>query len=268
MASGKVDTTIARVLGVTEMPISVTSEAVRSIGKVEVRAGARQHRLDARHQDRQAQGRRRRPVDSLAQATTDPDDLKIGLVPFSQTVNVGTAPTRTPPGSTSAANRLPPSRMFLGQEGRTASTCSTRSERTGRVASRPGPMPYEATETRPRRATRTRSTSPISHPTKSGAKGVGDGKQRQYRNTATATSPTCPSRQSRSSLPNLGLHRRCSRCRISGSVEGDILKYKGTPATGTTSPMGYVYGPNSGCEIAPLLRLTSDPAKQRRRSTT
>ena len=34
--TGSVDTTMARIIGVTEMPISVTSQAIRSLGKVEV----------------------------------------------------------------------------------------------------------------------------------------------------------------------------------------------------------------------------------------
>jgi hypothetical protein len=42
-------------------------------------------------------------------------------------------------------------------------------------------------------------------------------------------------------------------------LQGDVLKYAaGNPQTGNTQNLGYDYGPNSGCEIAPLLRLTSD----------
>ena len=42
-------------------------------------------------------------------------------------------------------------------------------------------------------------------------------------------------------------------------LQGESLKYAaGNPLTGNTQNLGYEYGPNSGCEIAPLLRLTSD----------
>ena len=45
-------------------------------------------------------------------------------------------------------------------------------------------------------------------------------------------------------------------------LQGDTAKYSGTATkTGTQSGgMGYKYGPNAGCELAPLLRLSSDTA--------
>jgi Flp pilus assembly protein TadG len=88
-ASGTVDTTMARVLGIYEMPISVTSEAIRSLGKVEValvldNTGSMRGTKLTKLKDAAAA-----LVESLAESTTEPEDLRIALVPFSQTVNVG-----------------------------------------------------------------------------------------------------------------------------------------------------------------------------------
>ena len=88
-ASGAVDTTVAKILGVNEIPIVVTSEAIRSLGKVEVvlaldnTGSMKGTKLTKLKEAAEAL------VESLAKATQDPEDLKIALVPFSQTVNVG-----------------------------------------------------------------------------------------------------------------------------------------------------------------------------------
>jgi hypothetical protein len=47
-------------------------------------------------------------------------------------------------------------------------------------------------------------------------------------------------------------------------LQGDVVKYEGgKPYAGTTDTLGYQYGPNSGCEIAPLLRLATNADKVR-----
>jgi Flp pilus assembly protein TadG len=257
MASGKVDTTIARVLGVTEIPISVTSEAVRSIGKVEValvldNTGSMRGTKIAKLKD--AAGAL---IDTLAQATTNPDDLKIGLVPFSQTVNVGAQYANAAwldVGGKSASAKS----MFLGQEVNRFDLFNAVGKNwAGCVETRA--MPYEPTETAPAASNPDTLYVPYFAPDEVGAKGVGNGKNDnpKYSNSYIADSSL---KTIKKQLQNLGLTGVLTLPDFR-LFEGDILKYKGTPATGTTSPMGYVYGPNAGCEIAPLLRLTSDPGE-------
>ena len=97
-ASGGIDTTLGRLLGVDEIPIDTTSEAIRSMGKVEVAlvldntGSMRGTKLTKLKEAAHAL------VDELVAATENPEDLKIALVPFSQTVNVG-ATNRTASGT-------------------------------------------------------------------------------------------------------------------------------------------------------------------------
>jgi hypothetical protein len=39
--------------------------------------------------------------------------------------------------------------------------------------------------------------------------------------------------------------------------QGNVAKYHGTVKSGTNGSTGYVYGPNAGCALAPLQRLTN-----------
>lgn len=40
--------------------------------------------------------------------------------------------------------------------------------------------------------------------------------------------------------------------------QGNTAKYKSKPKSGTNSSTGYVYGPNAGCQMQPVMRLTQD----------
>ena len=114
--SGAIDTTIAKVLGVQSIPISVTSEIVSAVGKVEVamvldNTGS----MATKNKIGKLKDAAEALVDTLAKAVLDPSDLKIGLVPFSQTVNVGPnykdAAWLDKDGKSDSAKSL-----FLGQE--------------------------------------------------------------------------------------------------------------------------------------------------------
>ena len=104
-ASGKVQTTVARVLGIDEVPIGVTSQAVRSLGKIELalvldNTGS----MNTGSKLADLKNAANALVDQLVAATGNPADLKIALVPFSQTVNPA-PPTRRRPGSTPERSR-------------------------------------------------------------------------------------------------------------------------------------------------------------------
>src|SRR3990167_3058686 len=87
-ASGSVDTTMARVLGIYEMPISVTAEAIRSLGKVEVALVLDNTGSMKGTKLKELKNAADALVTLLAESAEDPEDLRIALVPFSQTVRL------------------------------------------------------------------------------------------------------------------------------------------------------------------------------------
>jgi Flp pilus assembly protein TadG len=246
-ASGKVDTTLTRVLGFEEMPIGVTSEAVKSVGKVELALvldntgsmkGTKIANLKTAAEDL---------VDTLAAAAKNPADLRIAVVPFSQTVNVGStyeaAAWLDVAGKSSVAKD-----QFLGQTvnrinlfkkiGATWGGCvETRSN------------DFEAADDLPDATEPETLYVPYFAPDEPGNKNA-----KTYNNSYLKDSKVA---DIKASLASLGLNDALTLpdYRL---LQGDILKYTGTPQTGTTGALGYKYGPNSGCEIAPLSRLSAD----------
>jgi len=248
--SGSVDTTIARILGVTDVPITITSEAVRSIGKVEVamvldNTGSMRGKKIAKLKDAA-----NALVDSLVKATTKPEDLKIGLVPFSQTVNVGwqydTASWLDADGKSDSAKS-----QFLGQEVNRFDLFKAMATTWGGCVETRA-EPYEATETAASAADPNSLYVPYFAPDEPGSRS-----DNHYANSYIDDTPL---KTVKDNLTRLGLIAALGLPDFR-LLQGDVLKYKGTPRKGTTKPFGYAYGPNSGCEIAPLQRLTSDSGK-------
>jgi Flp pilus assembly protein TadG len=246
-ASGKVDTTLARVLGYEEVPFAVTSEAVKSIGKVELALildntgsmkGTKIASLKSAAEDL---------VDSLAAATKKPSDLKIAVVPFSQTVNVGSGYASATWLDTAGKSSVAKS-QFLGQTvNRIDLFKKVGATWGGCVETRAAD--YEATPTPPDASNPETLYVPYFAPDEPGDKGA-----KTYNNSYLKDSKLA---NIKSSLAKLGLSDMLSLpdYRL---LQGDIAKYTGTPQSGTTGALGYKYGPNSGCEIAPLSRLSSD----------
>jgi len=91
--SATVDTTVARVLGITQIPISTSSEVTAGLpSKLEIAlvldntgsmasSGKIQALISASHQ----------LLDSLKKAAKNPGDIKVAIVPFDIQVNLGTA---------------------------------------------------------------------------------------------------------------------------------------------------------------------------------
>ena len=248
--SGSVDMTITRILGVTDVPLKITSEAVRSIGKIEVamvldNTGSMRGQKIAKLKDAA-----NALVDSLVTATTKPEDLKIGLVPFSQTVNVGSqydkAAWLDADGKSDSAKS-----QFLGQKvNRLDLFKAMGTSWGGCVETRTDA--YEATETAASPADPNSLYVPYFAPDEPGSKS-----DNKYANSYLDDTPV---KTVKDTLTKLGLTTALGLPDFR-LLQGDVLKYTGAPRKGTTKPFGYAYGPNSGCEIAPLLRLTSDSAK-------
>ena len=251
IASGDVDTTIVRVLGITSVAIGATSEVVRSIGKVELvlvldNTGSMRGEKIAKLKTAATE-----LVDTLAKATKDPNDLRIGLVPFSQTVNVGptykSATWLDKDGNSASAKSL-----FMGLKVNRLDLFTKLGKSWGGCVETRA-MPYETTDTLPDAGSPDTLYVPYFAPDEPGARGAYGGSS--YNNSYLADS------SDKNILKEYGLGKKPSDW--FKYVQGDILKYAaGNPYGGrTTYSMGYQYGPNSGCEIAPLLRLSTDTSK-------
>ena len=244
-ASGTVNTTLARIVGVTQMPITVTTQAIRSLGKVEVvlvldntgsMKGSKLTKL---------KGAAKSLVDDLVNATKDPNDLKIALVPFSQTVNVGSQYQNASWMDNQAESSIHDDIFTKANGGVYPGTnrftlfSAMNVGWGGCVESRP--YPYDVTEAPPTDATPDTLYVPYFAPDEPDSRRKS---RRKNRNFGTFYNDYLTDKKySRSDwkIP-----------------QGYPDKYSGqTPRTGT-SPSGYIYGPNAGCEIAPLQRLTTN----------
>jgi Flp pilus assembly protein TadG len=243
-ASSDVDMSISRILGVDDVVVSVTSQVLRTIGKIELvlvldNTGSMKGKKIATLISAANQ-----LVDSLSKATKNPADLRIGLVPFSQTVNVGseyqTAKWIDAAGESPAAKSL-----FLNQKVNRFDLFKQLGAKWGGcVETRP--MPYETTDTFDEKNVDSLYV-PYFAPDEPGNKG-----DKTYNNSYLTDSSAAAIQA------NLGLASIPANTKWK-YLQGDVLKYAaGNPLTGSTQNLGYKYGPNSGCEIAPMLRLTSD----------
>lgn len=247
-ASGKVDLTMARLLGINEMSISATSEAIRSLGKVEVvlvldntgsMRGTKLTRLKAAAKSL---------VNSLVKATTDPEDLKIALVPFSQTVNVGSQYKNAAWIDKNAKSSVHDD-IFTKDNGSTYSGTNRldlfntmKINWAGCVESRP--YPYDVTEAPPSSATPDTLYVPYFAPDEPDASaGGGRGRGSSY-NSSNYNN-------------NYLQDDRSDRNKNWLAKQGNPNKYKPFTKSGQTPHFGYQYGPNSGCEMEPLQRLTT-----------
>ncbi|MEQ9688550.1 MAG: pilus assembly protein [Bauldia litoralis] len=258
--SGEVQTTIAKVLGVQTIPISITSEVVSSMGKVEValvldNTGS----MASNNKIGKLKDAANALVDTLADAVVDPSDLKIGLVPFSQTVNVGPEYKNTDwldiKGESDSAKSL-----FLGQEVNRIKLFEDLGETWGGcVETR---ADYEATDTLPVKGKPNTLYVPFFAPDEPGFKGEGDnGKgDLDYNNSYLDDKPI---EDVKASLEALNLPKIDDILKLPDFrlLQGELTKYVGKPTlyTGTADTFSYDYGPNSGCEMAPILRLTKNP---------
>ena len=225
-ASTEVEMTLARILGVERVPLSVTSQALRSLGKVEIalvldNTGSMKGTKIATLRDAAAE-----LVDTLASATANPNDLRMALVPFSMTVNVSpqynTAPWIDTAGKSPIADQI-----FTSSANRLTLFNQMNTNWAGCVESRP--YPYDVDITAPTSATPATLYVPFFAPDEPDSGGA-------FYNNYLADYPGD---------------------RTFTARQGNPSKYTAPPRAGT-SPVGYQYGPNAGCELAPIQRLSSN----------
>jgi len=231
-------------------PVTVHSEVQRAVDRLEVAlvldntgSMANNNKLTTLQADA------KQLVDKLvtaSQASTDPTPLKISLVPFSQTVrvvntqslsgaNYDTA-THTGPGIPSW---IDPQGTAHANAGATVDTFDVKTDRltmmrntgvswNGCVESRM--PPYDISDTPPDSATPATMFVPYFAPDEPGNK-----------NSNTYTNDYLNDLISTGWKPQ----------------EQNHSKYNTTPRSGTNSA-GYAYGPNAGCSLQPMIRLTTD----------
>ena len=257
-ASGKVDLTMARLIGFTEMPISATSEAIRSLGKVEVvlvldnTGSMRGTKLTKLKDAAEAL------VESLVDATTEPEDLKIALVPFSQTVNVGSQYRNAAWIDTNARSSIHDG-IFTRDDG-TTHTGTNRFDLfdtmnidwAGCVESRP--YPYDVTEAPPTSTKPDTLYVPYFAPDEPDAESSGGGRGGRRGGGGGSSS---------SDYNNNYIDDDSGRRDGWKAKQGNPDKYRDkryftNSVSDTTDTFRYHYGPNSGCEMEPIQRLTSD----------
>ncbi len=253
VASADVDMTISRVLGVDHVPITIQSEVLRSLGKIEMAFVLDNTGSMSGTKIATLKTAANSMVDSLAAATTNKDDLKIAVVPFSQTVNVGsnydTAKWLDTAGNSASAQTL-----FMGKKVKRLDLFKQMGKSWGGcVETRPSP--YEEDGTLPVSGNADTLYVPYFAPDEPGDKG--DSGWSAYNNSYLDDSSAKTIRN------EFGLKKKDEKSSDWFKyVQADTEKYSGgKPYSGTTGTFNYDYGPNSGCEIAPLQRLTTDTGK-------
>jgi Flp pilus assembly protein TadG len=261
VAKGSVPMTLARVLGFDEVPITVTSEAVRSSGKIEL-ALVLDNTGSMSRNDKIGKLRTAASdlVDTLVKAAKDPKDLKIALVPFSQTVKVGST-YKTADWLDTAGKSASAKSLFLGQTVKRLDLFTKMGTSWGGcVESRNAT--YESTDTTPDPNTPDTLYVPYFAPDEPDTQ-VKEGKGQNAKYVDAFNNNYLKDGKVstiKSTLNGLGLGSMTTLPDFR-LLEGDAgTKYTGKPKTGKNddNAMGYQYGPNSGCEIAPLMRLSAD----------
>ena len=229
--TGAIETAVMALLSVDQISFSAATEVLRDQTKVEVAlvldntgsmAGTRMTNLKS------AAHELINTLEGAAQRSSESDAVRLALVPYSMTVNVGTqyatAPWIDSQGQSPVNNEIfsgttPVKRLDL--------FASMKTPWGGCVESRPAP--YDVLETTPDPAVPATLYVPYFAPDEPVTSG--------YYNSYLADVTTSSNWKTR---------------------QGYVPKYtNGKPKTGTSS-IGYKFGPNAGCELQPLVRLSSD----------
>ncbi len=229
---------VVDVFGGGNMQVAATSEVVRAINKLEVSmvldntgsmAGSKISLLKTAASSF---------VDTLSAAaarSTDPDSVKIGLVPFSMTVNVGSAYQNAAWIDQTGASPIN-DQIFSTHANRFTLFQELGVPWGGCVESRQAP--YDVQDTAPDPSTPATLFTPFFAPDEPGSTGASN------------------------TWSNMTWYNNYILDGVSGAWnvhQGDVAKYNTTAVrTGTNSSTGYTYGPNAGCQLQPLKRLSTD----------
>ena len=250
-ASSTVKTTLTGLAGVSTIPVQAASTAKWGLTHVEIAlvldntgsmAGTKLTTLISAANSL---------VDTLAASTqsSDPTALKISVVPFSMTVNIGS----TYQGQSWLSGVMPTAYgtdIFdtAGTNRFTAFSTLGKSW-NGCVESRP--QPYDAQDTPP--TSGATLFVPFFAPDEPGD---GTGSVSGYYNDYIDDGRS----MNNYTWQQVETYAVKYNCKKFNSNTSATCKTTGTPTvrSGTNSSTGYTYGPNAGCSLTPLLRLTND----------
>jgi Flp pilus assembly protein TadG len=167
-------------------------------------------------------------IDQLEDAATDPKQVKVGVVPFSMTVKVGSEYQTASWMDTTGASPINKEIFWNANPNRFTLLQNMGVTWGGCIEVRPSP--HDVQESPPDAAT-----------------------------PATLYVPFfAPDEPDSSSYFNNYLPDEVSSSSTWQKKQGWVDKYDQAPISGTNYWTGYKYGPNAGCSLVPLLRLTSD----------
>lgn len=172
-------------------------------------------------------------IDQLEQATAEPGQVKVGVVPFSMTVNVGSA-YQTASWIDSAGLSPINGEIFSSNKGRFTLFTGMNVKWAGCVESRPAP--YDVQDTPPSSTVPATLFVPYFAPDEPGP---GNGNDDTYPNDYLS--------DQKPSWESWSWKQR----------QANVAKYNTSPRAGRNGA-GYRFGPNAGCELQSLLRLTSN----------
>ncbi len=172
-------------------------------------------------------------LEEAAEGSVDEEAVKIGIVPYTMTVNVGSTysnATWLDKAGTSAAAKT----LFNGATVNRMSLFTSLGRSWGGCVEQRA-SPYDVTEAPPTTTNVNTLYMPyfaVDEPDSSNSTYGGP-----YYNNYRADNTTSTNWLTRQSM---------------------TTKYNGAPTRSGTNGMGYQYGPNAGCEIQPIMRLTQD----------
>jgi Flp pilus assembly protein TadG len=172
-------------------------------------------------------------LEEAAERSTEEDAVKIALVPYTMTVNVGNT-YASAAWLDSAGQSTVARQMFSGTSAINRLNLFTSMSRTWGGCVEMRASPYDVTESPPTSDANTKYVPyfAVDEPDSSNSTYGGP-----YYNNYRPDGTTSTNWLTRQSNPN---------------------KYNGVPNRTGTNSIGYQYGPNSGCEIQPLTRLTDN----------
>lgn len=242
-ANGTTQTTLTRLAGFMTMPLDVSATSNRSMTNLEIALvldntgsmkGTKLTNLKVAARDL--------VTNLFKQAdATKPNALKIGIVPFSMTVNVGSGFAGSSWLDIDAKSSI--HHQFFNAQGASANRFSLfedmRQSWAGCVESRP--YPYDVQDTAPSQASPDTLFVPFFAPDES-------------------DNDTRAANDYMADLPSGGTAGGASNRQLQGMTakyKRNTFKVSATARNG----MGYLYGPNAGCELQPLTRLTTSQSQ-------